>query len=241
MISKNYVSVTNIPLNKIMQMLRENELFDGISDDQITKLASQVFMQKYKKGSFVFKEGDSANYVYIIYDGAMAEFIAYASSLDVIFNTKRQGEHFGETGVIMESTYPNAVVALKESTLIAIPSAVFSEIFWENKKLIKLTINQLISRLYKSAKKYIAGSYLDSSGKLAFTLLALSGSQDSNNKTVFVTQTELAAAAGVARQTAAKILGEWRSCEWISTKRGCIKILDMPAILNALEESELNF
>ena len=54
-----------------------------------------------------------------------------------------------------------------------------------------------------------------------------------------MTQSSLAASAGMARQTAAAILGEWRKAGWISTDRGRLSVLDLDCLLDLIMNSEL--
>lgn len=83
--------------------------------------------------------------------------------------------------------------------------------------------------------------YLDAPGKLAFTLVTLMDDIDheEGNPTISVTQHDLAATAGIARQTASKILSEWRELGWINTIRGKIEITNLDALLEEIINSEL--
>lgn len=103
-----------------------------------------------------------------------------------------------------------------------------------------MVIRELAERLANSAQNHVNAMYLDAPGRLAFTLLNLTtGDGGSRRLEIRVTQSALAASAGMARQTAAKILGEWRKEGWISTDRGKLLLLDIDPILEIITNSEM--
>ena len=81
--------------------------------------------------------------------------------------------------------------------------------------------------------------YLDAPGRLASTVVNLTTSTQNKSMKVRITQSSLAAASGMARQTAAKILGDWRKEGIISTERGRFCVLDFNRLLDIILESEI--
>ena len=103
-----------------------------------------------------------------------------------------------------------------------------------------VVIRELVERLTNSAQNMVNSMYLDAPGRLAFTLLNLMpGAGQARSGELRVTQSSLAASAGMARQTAAAILGEWRKAGWISTDRGRLSVLDLDCLLDLIMNSEL--
>jgi CRP-like cAMP-binding protein len=54
---------------------------------------------------------------------------------------------------------------------------------------------------------------------------------------VTVSQEDLAQRCGLARQTVARILGEWRTANWIITHRGSLQVVDRTSLANVMRES----
>ncbi len=157
----------------------------------------------------------------------------------VLVKVRSAGEYFGEMGILSSKTYPNTAIALEDTCLIAISRSAFLDTIWNNTSVCRVIILELIERLNNSAQNMVNSMYLDASGRLAFTLVNLTTNNRQKCMNIRVTQSALAASSGMARQTAAKILGEWRRQGIISTERGRLCILDLDALLDIILNSEI--
>ena len=81
--------------------------------------------------------------------------------------------------------------------------------------------------------------YLDAPGRLASTIVNLTTSTQKKSMKVRITQSALASSSGMARQTAAKILSDWRKEGIISTERGRFCVHDFNRLLDIILESEI--
>lgn len=223
----------------IMNFFRHSPILTSISDEGIQTLVQSCKVKYFAKGSIVFRPNDPSNWMYFVYSGHVVEFVGYGSSVDIIVKTRRSPDYIGEMGMLIDEPYANTAVAMENLTLIALSRETFLKLVWENSGVSHFIIKQLIHRLTGSAKKVISTMYLDAPGRLAFTLVALSGDMAGNHHEISVTQSDIAASAGIARQTVAKILGEWRKEGWISTLRGKIAVDDLDALLDVIVSSEL--
>jgi len=136
--------------------------------------------------------------------------------------------------------YLNTALVTEDSSLVVMPKGVFLQLAWSNHTICQVVIRELVERLTNSAQNMVNSMYLDAPGRLAFTLLNLMpGAGQARSGELRVTQSSLAASAGMARQTAAAILGEWRKAGWISTDRGRLSVLDLDCLLDLIMNSEL--
>ncbi len=54
------------------QELRECQLFSGLSDAELAKVASSVLVKEYEAGAIIFQEGDSAEELLVLQEGRVA-------------------------------------------------------------------------------------------------------------------------------------------------------------------------
>ena len=167
------------------------------------------------------------------------ESVYYGASVDVLVKVRSTGEYFGEMGILSNKTYPNTAIALEDTYLVSISRSQFLDTIWNNASVCKVIILELIERLTNSAQNMVNSMYLDASGRLAFTLVNLTTNSSQKCMNIRVTQSALAASSGMARQTAAKILGDWRKQGIISTERGRLCVLDLDALLDIILNSEI--
>ena len=81
--------------------------------------------------------------------------------------------------------------------------------------------------------------YLDAPGRLASTIVNLTTNSKQKSMNIRITQSALAFSSGMARQTAAKILSDWRKEGIISTERGKLSVLDFNKLLDIILNSEI--
>lgn len=223
---------------QIAEFLASTPIFQKVEEAALLKLAQHCKTVSFAKGAVVFRDDDPSLYVYFIYKGCVAEFVDHGCNVDVIIKLRHKQDYIGEMGALIDAPYANTAVALDHLLLIKVSKEQFIEFIYQNHSAVQFIIRQLIDRLTNAAKKMINVMYLDAEGKLAFTMVRLISGSD-GSPSISVTQQDLATAAGLARQTAAKILAEWRTKGWISTVRGKILINDLDTLLDIILHSEM--
>lgn len=224
----------------IFKSLKSTELFRELPTKQLMELAAHCRIVHKKKGSTIYRKEDSSNHLYIINSGYIMESVYYGSSVDVIVKVRTKGEYFGEMGMLSDESYPNTALALEDSELISISKPYFLDTVWSSTAVCKVIILELIERLLNSAQNMVNVMYLDAPGRLAFTIVNLTTNSKQTSHKLRVTQSALAFSSGMARQTAAKILGDWRKEGIISTERGKLNVLNFNKLLDIILESEIS-
>ena len=225
--------------NNIYEILQGTNIFHDVSKAKLEQAAEYCRLSRVKRGSSVFRKGEEANYFYILQKGYVMEQVYYRESVDVIVTVKSPGNFLGETALMTDTNYLNTALALEDVVLVSMPKSVFLDLAWNNPPVCRVVIRELVKRLSNSAENMIHSMYLDAPGRLAFTVLNLTTAAE-RTMDLRVTQSALAATAGMARQTAAKILGDWRAEGWISTDRGKVSVLDMNRLLDIIMNSEMH-
>lgn len=170
-------------MEKYIGTLKRTQLFSGVSESEISSMLNclQAELLFFKKGDYVFREGEHIDKITILLDGKLLvqrdDFWGNRSIVNVI----RFGEMFGEAYVAPESgAILNDVIAEEDSTIIffdvqriltVCPSAcrfhsmviqnLFFAISEKNRKLVqkighmsrRSTRTKLLSYLSEEAKK----------------------------------------------------------------------------------------
>lgn len=71
-------------------------LFQAVEERGLTDLAERAARRRMEAGQLVFKEGSPADSFYIVLSGSVKIFVLDASGKEVILDTKKAGEYFGE-------------------------------------------------------------------------------------------------------------------------------------------------
>lgn len=229
-----------IPLEQVARFLKETPLLCEVPERQLYELAKKARLVHVPKGGAIFHIGENPHWMYILCKGYITECVTHGSSMNIIVKTRKKHDYIGEMGILSGQPYPNSAIAMEDVLLFAFSKETFESMLQMHFSVSRYIILQLIDRLTNSAIKMINTMYLDAPARLAFTIVSLSGDMEGHHHAISVTQSELAAASGTARQTVAKILGEWRREAYIKTERGKLTILNMDALMEIITLCESN-
>jgi CRP-like cAMP-binding protein len=127
-----------------------------------------------------------------------------------------------------------SVVAVRPATLSFLSRDAFKAFAKKHPELYEYLVMLLAGRMRETDAVIAAGSFLPNKGRLACTLLELAGDfgQDiGSGRTVIrqrIDQSNLAAMAGIARESASRIINDWQRRKMISRLSGyyCIENKD---------------
>ncbi|WP_420403469.1 cyclic nucleotide-binding domain-containing protein [Nisaea sp.] len=107
--------------------------------------------QRYKKGQFVFEEGDKAFEAFIVQRGSVEIYIGTERNekvLDVI----TRNQMFGEMGVIADIPRTATARCLEDTELVAVDRSLIQAKIKEMDPYIRYLMDSLISRLVRTSR-----------------------------------------------------------------------------------------
>ncbi len=216
----------------LLPFLKCIPLFADLSDSALTMIARVSHLKQLPKDQILFCQDDSADAAYIVRSGTIAIVLNTADGRQLVVNEIHPGDCFGELALLISAPRTASAIAIEPCELIVLPREPFLAEIMAEPSLMRHLIETLARRLRSSTEREGALAFLDAPVRLARILLQL----DCASGSVATSQEELAQHIGITRQTAAKILGEWRRKGWIVTKRSKIVILDRVALKNVTRD-----
>jgi CRP-like cAMP-binding protein len=220
-----------------MHALRTAPIFEGVSDRILTDFTQSSRIRALEKGEILFSQTDPADTVYIVRSGCIAIFLATLEGRELVINEMHRGDCFGELSLITDQPRSTGALARENSEVISIPRDVFLKGLEAEPELMRRVLETTALRLRVSSERESALAFLDSSARIAKVLLQLDQQAD-NDGVIKVTQEDLAQYVGLARQTVAQTLGEWRRVGWVETGRVRIEIKNREALDRLASEIE---
>jgi CRP-like cAMP-binding protein len=209
----------------ILQFLRSQPLFDGISQDSLIMLAKASRLKEAQHGSFIFFQGDPADAVFLVWRGVIALRLENPDGRELVINEMSVGDCFGELGILIGEPRSTSAEALVDSEVLLIPSRVFTLALEREHSMALRLLEITARRLHYSSKREEALAFYDAQQRLAQQLLSLD-QLASEKGYLTLSQDELANRVRLTRQTVAAILGRWRRSGWLLTGRGHIVLLN---------------
>lgn len=197
--------------------------------NEITSLSDKGEIKKVKTKRLLFTEGDQPNFLYYIIKGRVKLFQTNEEGKEYITDIYKNGEFFGHTSLIEETTYKKSAIAIEDSEIALIPKEDFYQLLSTNKK-VSLQILKLISTdistcedkllkiAYSSARKRVAE---------ALILILTKYQKEGENEYSFPAHREnISALAGISAESVSRNLTNFKDEGLIETKKEKIKIVD---------------
>jgi len=109
----------------------DHPLFHGLTLDALRQIAKQVTIRRYQLGAAVFRQGDEATHLFVIRSGEV-QIRRELDGQDLVINTLRRGDVFGEMGLLTDYRRNASVVATAPSEVVAVSRGAFDILIAQN-------------------------------------------------------------------------------------------------------------
>ena len=210
----------------------ENQsLLSHLPDHLVTSLFSRATTVRLKTEEELFLAGDIGDGCYRVDDGLLKVTMMSRAGNERILAFLGPGAIVGEMSVIDRLPRSANVVAVRPAVLSFLSSADFVDFAKKNPQVYECLVVLLIARLRETDTTIAAGTFLPLRGRVACTLLELAqefGQDVGSGRIVIhqkIGQTDLAAMAGIARESLNRILNDWKRRKLVSELAGyyCIE------------------
>src|SRR5262245_50444416 len=177
-------------------------------------------------GNTLFLAGDSDDDCYRIEDGLLKVTMVSRSGDERILAFVGRGDIVGELSIIDGLPRSASVVAVRDATLSCLSRTAFETFAKKHPELYKSLVEILAKRLRETDTVVAAGSFLSFKGRVARTMLELAkhfGVEVGSGRIVIrqkISQNDLAAMAGVARENVTKVLNDWQREKLVTRQSG---------------------
>lgn len=141
-------------MNDVEKLLRESELFSGLSTDSAKKISSMGTLVRIPQNNMIFLEGERGSSFFIMVEGSVRLFKSAPDGREVTVKIAAPGEMFAEVILFEKDHYPVSATALTDSLLFSMNRSSFNTLL-DNASFR----NEFIALLMKK-QRYLAGRIL---------------------------------------------------------------------------------
>jgi CRP-like cAMP-binding protein len=196
------------------ELLARTDFFADAPPSVVLELAATGQELPLIRGDVLFREGDTADALYLVISGRVA--IAIANPIDhreTVVALMDAGDLFGEMSLLDDGNRSAMARALEPSVVLAIPFEPVVRAFRSDPGLL-WGVTRLLARRLRVMDEALADSvFLDVTGRTAKRLLELSGGQE--EFLLPITQEELAGMVGASRERVNKAIASFIRLGWI--------------------------
>jgi CRP/FNR family transcriptional regulator, cyclic AMP receptor protein len=218
-------------------------------DNILTALPTELSRGLFAKGrtlalatdQTLFLAGDEGDGCYRVEEGLLKASVAAPNGGERILAILGPGSMVGELSIIDGAPRSASVTALRESRLCFVSRADFETFGRSSPELYRHVMTVLARRLRDTNDALAAASFLSVKGRVARALLSLAeafGRDVGSGRILIrqkVTQSDLAAMAGVARENVSRVLKDWMTHSLVSRLAGYYCLENKAAIKHEAE------
>ena len=202
-----------------MQTAQENVVPQGLLSRLPPRFTGKLWGEKtvsLRRGEMLFERGDPGDGCYWLQRGVLAVCVGSAAGEHRILAILGAGAIVGELAMIDGLPRSASVQAVRDCQLTFVSRSVFSAMLQDHPEIYADLVSTLAARLRQSDEEMLASSFLSVRARVARALLQFAsqlGEEVEPGRVLIrhrVTHNDLAAMAGVARESVSRTLSAWQ-------------------------------
>jgi CRP/FNR family transcriptional regulator len=213
------------------ESLKSVPYFSGLSDSVLASISKLIFEKKAERGEILIFEGEPAEVLYFVVAGVVKVFKTSADGKEQIYHIIRPGESFNDVPVLSGGVNMISAGAMGAVVLHGLKKKDLETVIKENPQ-VSLNVIQVLSRRVQELVAMVEDfSFRHVTGRVAKILLEYAG--DGVAERPRLTQQEMAAMIGTAREMVGRSLKNLEGEGAIRMERNRIIIIDQKALKEA--------
>lgn len=181
-------------------------LFQGLDEHQLARLADISVTRTYKRGEAIFAEGEEARGLYAVLDGKVRIYKTSLAGKEHILHVFGPGEAFAEAALFQGSLLPAHAQALAKTAILFIPKDSLKRLIGQEPDLALAMMGLLAGRLRQFVHKVEELSLKEVPARLAQHLLLLAAAHSGDAFSLDLPKGQLAALLGTIPETLSRVI-----------------------------------
>lgn len=223
-------------LEKHLNLLKSVPLFEGLTSEQLSRIAQLTEVKTYATRAIVVSQGEPARALFAIVRGRLKVTSAGPDGRDTVLGIMAEGEVFGEVALLDGGTRSASCTAIEACELLVIDRERFLELLEHSPGIAVRLLQVLAGRLRRLSQRSEHAAFLDVPSRLARSLLDLAsrfgerGDAPTHEIQIMLrlSQQELGDLVGATRESVNKHLSDW-------TRQGIVRLQSGRMVISDIE------
>lgn len=224
-------------------LLRHIPLLNLLNAGDRRKLAGEVVESRYRKGQFIFREGDPAEYFHILQEGSVKCVKTSPEGKEVTLKVLMPGDLFCcEAAVFDGGAHPGCAQPMGDVRLLRLSKKAYFDVLRRNPEAAIEVIRYLGQRLneaQENAKVLAMDRAEQRLASLLVNLASRAGVKEGGGirLTIRLTRQDLANMVGITVETAIRVMGRFKRSRLVSGTAKQIMIMDLSRLSRLASEA----
>src|SRR5215471_18352915 len=205
---------------------RPKPILSRLPEGMSAQLFARAKTRHLNAGDSLFSAGDAGDGCYRLEEGLLKVVITSPRGEERILAILGPGQIAGELSIVDRQPRSASVIAVKDCELSFISQQNFEKCTKQDPDIYRYLVNVLALRLRETDDAVAADSFLTVKARLARALLELADylGEDAGGGRILIrhkiSQSDLAAMAGVARENVSRVLSDWKRRNLVTRSSG---------------------
>ena len=183
---------------------------------------------RFSKESFIYKEGNNSNYIYLISSGLIKCHKLDEQGKQLTTALYKEDDLFGYTSFTQNLAYQESATAIQESELVVLSKKALANVLSKNHKVTLELIALLTQDLAVVKDQLLQMAYSSVSKKTANTILKFAEKLNQKPEDqIKISRSDLASVAGIATETLIRTMSSFKKQGLIEIEGRTIRILNL--------------
>jgi CRP-like cAMP-binding protein len=215
---------------------KSESVLKDLPAEDVELLTANKTEQLYSKGEIIFREAAYPSGIFYIVEGKVKKYKVDKDGREQIIYVANQGEILGYHAILSEDRYPDSAAALEKSRIAFIPKEDFLKTLQQSAVLSKRLLKTLSHEFAVLANSISAIAQKSVRERLALQLIVLREKYKVNFQPgmpveINISRNDLANIVGTVRESAVRILTEFKEAGIVQTKGRKIIVLDVNQLI----------
>jgi CRP-like cAMP-binding protein len=210
------MAVSKVVASELERAMSETPLLRAVSRASVRRFAHGGRLLEFRRGSYLFHQGDDAPDVYFLFQGLIEISSLSSTGHRQLLTTLDTPQFFGELGVLGDVARTTSALAQEESLVWTTPGGAFLGFLASHPEVSREVLRALARQVIAHESFVEDLLYLDLKGRVAKRLLQLVSPSldelppDGAELPAAVTHANLASLCGGSRENVTRILSEFQ-------------------------------
>lgn len=219
--------------------LRDIDIFQDLSPDEVDALGKRAPMQNVEAGAIFYSPEDASEVLFILKAGRVRIYRLSADGKALTTAIIEAGTIFGEMAILGQGMHDSYAEALMPCVLCLMSRDDVKRLLLGDQRIALRITETMGRRLLEAERRLSDFAFKSLPERIATMLVTLAEREPSRfsmwpvragRREIRFTHEQLAEMVGTHRETATKVLNDWREQGLIELKRGKVVLLDLEAL-----------
>ena len=208
----------------------KSPLFDNLTEEETKRIDEGRYQVQYKAGEIIFKQGTPSPHFVCITRGLVKIYIEGVGK-NLILGLVKPVDYIFGPGIYMDNRHYYSAAAVEDSSACLIDVNIFKQIFRSNPDFAEDFIRRVSAQSVFNFQQMISLTQKQMHGRIADVIFYLSDKIYSRNPfDITITRQDLADLSGMSKESAIRILKEFKEEGILNISGSHIEILNVPQL-----------